>query len=264
MSARAERRGARRAVVDDPALRTPVLTSFLDTGGHRPPWWVIATAAVLTGAVAGLVTARLAAPIIAAAVVLGCLVRRSRPLFVLAPVILLAATGDYVAQTQIGLRYISNIGWPAAFPDANTLTWMAVVALMAGAVVEVARWRPWSLPPVSERTPASAPLSPPALAPETPIATQATDTGVVAADDISSEGDPAEKAVEMEASPAETEAEAGEDTAESDEPGTLGTDAATPTADEDRTQPEALEGAPDGEDTTTPTIPEADEPPVSD
>ncbi len=151
---RRELRRAKRAVLyDDPDQRVPVLTSFLDTGGPRPHWLVIGLAAIVTGGVAGAVTAPLAAPIIAAAVVLGCLVRRSRPLFVLVPVILLAATGDYVAQTQINFRYISNIGWAAAFPDANTLAWMAVIALVAGTVVEVTRWRPWQPLPALAASP---------------------------------------------------------------------------------------------------------------
>jgi arabinofuranan 3-O-arabinosyltransferase len=156
--------GATRAVVadhavvvaarDDPARNRPVLTSLLTTRGRRPPWLGILIAALLTGGLAGAVTAPIAAPIIAGAVIVGCLIPWSRLLFVLAPFGLLAATGYYMVDQQIRHRYVANIGWPAAFPVANTFTWMAVVALLAGAVVEVARWRPWSIEPVTT-TPAS-------------------------------------------------------------------------------------------------------------
>jgi hypothetical protein len=127
-----------------PDAEAPALTSLLSTQGHRPPWIAILAAAVVTGGIAGAITAPLAAPVAAAAVVVGCLAPWSRLLYVLAPVGLLAATGVYVVEQQISHHYASNIDWPAAFPVANTLTWMAVVALLVGAVVEVARWRPWA------------------------------------------------------------------------------------------------------------------------
>ncbi len=135
--------GPLRLPIDDPARRVPVLTSFFDTGGRRPRWFVIVLGAIVTGGVAGAITAPIAAPIIAAAVLLGGFVRYSRPLFVLAPIGLLVATGVYVARTQHHFHYISYIGWAASFPDANTLTWMAVIALVAATVVEMLRWRPW-------------------------------------------------------------------------------------------------------------------------
>jgi len=132
----------------DPAHDRPVLTSLLTSRGRRPHWLGIVIAALLSGGLAGAITAPIAAPIIAGAVLIGGMIPWSRLLFVLAPVGLLAATGYYMVDQQIRHRYVSNIGWPAVFPVANTFAWMAVVALLAGAVVEVARWRPWSDEPV--------------------------------------------------------------------------------------------------------------------
>jgi hypothetical protein len=121
----------------------PALTSIFSTKGRRPHLVAMLVAAVLSGAAAGAVTAPIAAPIVAGAVLVGCLVPWSRLLFVLAPLGLLGATGAYMVVQQGRHQYPSNIGWPEQFPVANTLTWMAVCALLAGAVVEVARWRGW-------------------------------------------------------------------------------------------------------------------------
>ncbi|MGH8994695.1 MAG: hypothetical protein ACRDYB_01420, partial [Acidimicrobiales bacterium] len=121
----------------------PVLMSLFTSRGRRPRWLGLILAALATGAAAGAVSAPLAAPIVAGAVLFGCLVPWSRLVFVLAPFGLLAATGAYMVVEQDRHRYLSNIGWPEQFPIANTLTWMAVSALVAGAVVETARWRGW-------------------------------------------------------------------------------------------------------------------------
>jgi hypothetical protein len=121
----------------------PELTSILSTRGQRPHVLFMLVVAVLSGAAAGAVSAPIAAPIVFGAVVLGCLVPWSRLLFVLAPFGLLGATGVYMVVQQQRHRYLSNIGWPEQFPVANTLAWIAMCALLAGAVVEIARWRSW-------------------------------------------------------------------------------------------------------------------------
>ncbi|MGH9046216.1 MAG: hypothetical protein ACRDVW_02765, partial [Acidimicrobiales bacterium] len=136
--------------------------------------------------------------IIAVAVVLGCLVPTSRPLFVIAPVLLLVATGDYVVQTQLGSHYVSNIGWPAAFPDANTLTWMAVISLLAGAVVEVTRWRPWRLEPTADTERGAETLVQDPDGPTSPRSEGMVPTPVVAGNDAPAEevtGPPEEASV---------------------------------------------------------------------
>jgi hypothetical protein len=121
----------------------PELTSVLSTQGQRPHVLFMLVAGILSGAVAGAITAPIAAPIVFGAVLVGCLIPWSRLLFVLAPLGLLGATGAYMVVQQDRHQYLSNIQWPQQFPIANTLTWIAVCALLAGAVVEIARWRSW-------------------------------------------------------------------------------------------------------------------------
>jgi len=121
----------------------PELTSVLSTRGQRPRVLFMLVVAVLAGAAAGAVTAPIAAPIVFGVVIFGCLVPWSRLLFVLAPLGLFGATGAYMVVQQQRHQYLSNIGWPEQFPVANTLTWIAVCALLASAVVEIARWRSW-------------------------------------------------------------------------------------------------------------------------
>jgi hypothetical protein len=146
-----------------PDPNRPTLTSLLSTRGRRPGWLAILVAAVIAGGLAGAVTAPLAAPVVFAAVVLGCLVPWSRALFVLAPVGLLVATGVYVAVRQHEQQIATNIEWPAQFPLANTLSWMAIAALLAAAAVEVARWRPWVVDALAQEQ-ASRSAAPPAPA----------------------------------------------------------------------------------------------------
>ena len=100
----------------------------------------------------------------AALVLIGLLVRRSRLLFVLAPVFGLLAAGDYVTVEQNQFHYKPDIGWPSRFGVANTLAWMALSLLLAGAVVEVARSRPWRRAALTEE-PSAAPLPPSPIEP---------------------------------------------------------------------------------------------------
>jgi hypothetical protein len=273
----------------DPTRNQPVLTSLLTTRGRRPRWFVIVIAALLTGGLAGAVTAWIAAPIIAGAVIIGCLVPWIRLLFVLAPVGLLAATGYYMVYEQLKYRYVSAIGWPASFPAANTLTWMAVVALLAAAVVEVARWRPWSLEPDPVKAPEPSPLPLPLLPELPPMAARRVEAST------DSEGDPGSPA--QSATPGSDGAPLGEsDTAPDEaptdeageateyqpaiEPGDATMDETKTTereATEPETEPETTEPVPiaetqsstgdgdgDGDGDDTPTTAEADEPPIAD
>jgi hypothetical protein len=233
----------------DPTRNQPVLASLLTTRGRRPRWFVIVIAALLTGGLAGAVTAWIAAPIIAAAVIIGCLVPWIRLLFVLAPVGLLAATGYYMVHEQLKYRYVSTIGWPASFPAANTLTWMAVVALLAAAVVEVARWRPWSLEPDPVKAPEPSPLPLPLLPELPPMAARRVEASTDSEEDpgspapsatLRSEGAPL---VESDTAPDETPTdEAGEAT--EDQPGAEPGDATTDegkTTERKATEPETTE-----------------------
>jgi hypothetical protein len=121
----------------------PTLASGLSSDGGRPSWIGLIAWPLLAGLVAGAITARIAAPIVAVLVLIGLLARRARLLFVLPPIILLLAAGDYVLVTQQKYRYKPDIGWATKLGTANTLAWMALTVLLAGAVVEVARTRPW-------------------------------------------------------------------------------------------------------------------------
>jgi len=98
--------------------------------------------AVLVGLVMGAVTEPIAAPAVAVAVIAGCLVARSRPLFVLAPVGLLVATAVYMADRETQHHFPTVLEWPSQFPLANTLGWMAIAALVTGGAVEALRRRP--------------------------------------------------------------------------------------------------------------------------
>jgi arabinofuranan 3-O-arabinosyltransferase len=148
---------------------TPSLSSALSSDGRRPSWIGLIAWPLLTGLVAGAITARIAAPIVAVLVLIGLLARRARLLFVLPPIILLVAAGDYVLVTQQKYRYKPDIGWATKLGTANTLAWIALTVLLAGAVVEVARARPWRrAEAVPEPAPAAAP--PAGLFPELPPA----------------------------------------------------------------------------------------------
>ena len=144
-----------------PAADAPSLAPALSSDGRRPSWVGLVLWPLATGLVAGAITAPIAAPLVAALVLAGLLVRRSRLLFVLPPIILLLAAGDYVLVTQHQYRYKPDIGWASTFGVANTLAWMALAVLLSGAVVEVARSRPWRDRGAAERTAPAAATVPP-------------------------------------------------------------------------------------------------------
>jgi hypothetical protein len=97
-------------------------------------------------------------------------------------------------------RYLSNIGWPEQFPVANTLTWIAVCALLAGAVVEMARWRGWL---------AGGPFTPLAVATHD---TEVTDAGATDPGPTEqTEGPTDDVSAQVDEAPTEASAEASED-----------------------------------------------------
>ena len=165
--------GISAPLADDRKVRpadAPSLASALSSDGRRPSWIGLIAWPLVTGLVAGAITARIAAPIVAVLVLVGLLARRARLLFVLPPIFLLLAAGDYVLVTQQKYRYKPDIGWATKLGTANTLAWMALTVLLAGAVVEVARSRPWRRaeavtgePPPAAPAPGPFPVLPPAL-----------------------------------------------------------------------------------------------------
>jgi hypothetical protein len=241
----------------------PELTSIFSTRGKRPRVLFMLVVAVLAGAAAGAVTAPIAAPIVFGAVVLGCLVPWSRLLFVLAPLGLFGATGAYMVVQQQRHQYLSNIGWPEEFPVANTLAWIAVCALLASAVVEIARWRSWF---------AGAPFRPPTVEAEEEVVIETPPAGpkpVDHTDEVSAEpvsevvAEPADGQSDGEAEPVPPSTD--EELTEVDHTDEVSAEPSTQAAPEPAAGPSTGEPAPIPASTDVPPSgPVVDEPQVND
>jgi hypothetical protein len=131
-----------RATVD-PDME-PRLSNPLRSGGRRPAWYWAAGIAVLGGLVAAVMVAPLAGLAVGAVLLLGLLVDRSRVLLVLGALGLITLTGVVMARGQFIHRFVPDINWPAHFPVANSLTWLAICLLAVDAVVIAVRLRPSS------------------------------------------------------------------------------------------------------------------------
>jgi hypothetical protein len=57
---------------------------------------------------------------------------------------LITLTGVVMARGQFIHRFVPDINWPAHFPVANSLTWLAICLLAVDAVVIAVRLRPSS------------------------------------------------------------------------------------------------------------------------
>jgi arabinofuranan 3-O-arabinosyltransferase len=119
----------------------PVLTSLSRSGGAAPPWSRSVGIALLGGLVAGLIVAPLTGVLIAAVVLLGLRVDRSRLVTVLGTVGLLAATAGYVTLHQHRNGFVSDINWPFHEGLANSLVWIALCLLGADGLVQWVRQR---------------------------------------------------------------------------------------------------------------------------
>ena len=119
----------------------PRLANPLRSGGRRPAWYWAAGIAVLGGLVAAVAVAPLAGLAVGAVLLLGLLVDRSRVLLVLGALGLIALTGVVMARGQFIHRFVPDINWPAHFPVANSLTWLAICLLAADAIVVAVRLR---------------------------------------------------------------------------------------------------------------------------
>ncbi len=97
--------------------------------------------ALLGGLVAGLIVAPLTGVLIAAVVLLGLRVDRSRLVTVLGTVGLLAATAGYVTLHQHRNGFVSDINWPFHEGLANSLVWIALCLLGADGLVQWVRQR---------------------------------------------------------------------------------------------------------------------------
>jgi hypothetical protein len=119
----------------------PALTSLSRSGGSPPPWSRSVGIALLGGLVAGLIVAPLTGVLIAAVVLLGLRVDRSRLVTVLGTVGLLAATAGYVTLHQHRNGFVSDINWPFHEGLANSLVWIALCLLGADGLVQWVRQR---------------------------------------------------------------------------------------------------------------------------
>jgi arabinofuranan 3-O-arabinosyltransferase len=124
----------------DPDMQ-PRLANPLRSGGRRPAWYWAAGIAVLGGLVAAAAVAPLAGLAVGAVLLLGLLVDRVRVILVLGALGLIVLTGVVMARGQFIHRFVPDINWPAHFPAANTLTWLAICLLAADAIVVAVRLR---------------------------------------------------------------------------------------------------------------------------
>jgi hypothetical protein len=97
--------------------------------------------ALLGGLVAGLIVAPLTGVLIAAVVLLGLRVDRSRLVTALGTVGLLAATAGYVTLHQHRNGFVSDINWPFHEGLANSLVWVSLCLLGADGLVQWVRQR---------------------------------------------------------------------------------------------------------------------------
>jgi drug/metabolite transporter (DMT)-like permease len=102
--------------------------------------------ALLGGLVAGLIVAPLTGVLIAAVILFGLRVDRSRLVTVVGTVGLLAATAGYVTLHQHRNGFVSDINWPFHEGLANSLVWVALCLLGADGVVQWVRHRDGAAP----------------------------------------------------------------------------------------------------------------------
>jgi hypothetical protein len=132
--ARRARRGVRLPMPGDAdvVLEWPALAPAL---GRR--------ARVVVPIVAGVLGAIVAAPWIGVVVGLGVAlavrVRWARVVLAIAPAVLVAGAGAYIAIWQVRYDVPPIFEWPTVFPRARTLAWFALVLVVSGALIDVAR-----------------------------------------------------------------------------------------------------------------------------
>jgi hypothetical protein len=144
VAGRLARRRGRKGKGDHAAAEPdmqPRLSNPFRSGGLGPAWYWAAGIAVLGGLVAAAIVAPLAGLAIGALLLLGLLVDRSRVVLVLGALGLITLTGVVMARGQFIHRFVPDINWPAHFPVANSLTWLAICLLAVDAIVVAVRLR---------------------------------------------------------------------------------------------------------------------------
>ena len=120
---------------------TPRLTVPFGPEGPRAPLTVALGVAGVTGVVAGVVASPLVGLLVGAASLVALLLPRLRLLLGLTAFGCVVAAGGYVLVEQSTHHYMPGGNWPEDFAVAGSLTWAAVVFLMADAGVELVRRR---------------------------------------------------------------------------------------------------------------------------
>ena len=127
------------AAVDPDVDAAPALVGAAGGGSAgRPGAAVLVGVPVLAGLVAGVFLQPWAAPILAAATFAALWWRWARGVLRVFPPVALAACGLYIAIQQHRHRFAARFEWPTFFARVNQLAWLAVVALAADVVIEIA------------------------------------------------------------------------------------------------------------------------------
>jgi hypothetical protein len=121
-----------------PHVANPFIAS-----GRRPGWVFVLAVAAGAGIVGAAVPAPPWAPVIGASLALAVgaalLWPRARALLTIGAVVSACGVAADVAISEAVSRFAASSNWPASFPLADVLAWIAVVALTADVVVEVTR-----------------------------------------------------------------------------------------------------------------------------
>jgi len=117
----------------------PLLAAPFSSHGHRPPWWTVIGLVVVSGVVAGAISAPYIGLVAGLAVAVALVVPRVRAGISLAAVGFIVAGAISVVAGQALHPQPESSNWPAYYHSAAGLVWIAVVFLGADALVEVAR-----------------------------------------------------------------------------------------------------------------------------
>ncbi len=128
----------------------PHLAAPFSNLGRRPPWWAVTGLVVVSGAVAGAISAPLIGLAAGLAVAVALVVPRIRSVISLVAVGFIVAAAISVVGGQALHPQAESSDWPAAYHGAAVLVWIAVVFLGADTVVEAA----WRLAARRQRPPA--------------------------------------------------------------------------------------------------------------
>ncbi len=127
------------ADVDRDAVVAPELVGASGGGqSSRPGVVVLVVVPVVAGVVAGLFVQPWAAPLLAVATFAALWWRWARGVLRLFPAVAIAGCGLYIAIQQHRHGFVPRFEWPTFFGRVNQLAWLAIAALAADVLIEVA------------------------------------------------------------------------------------------------------------------------------